>query len=122
MDWLKRLFADPATIGIIVTSAVVGLVGGSLAGLGQYRHGGLSGLLRAALIGVFVAIIVGLGVSDYISSETAKLAIVGGCAAIGEDIWEGMKAFGRGVRSDPLGYLSRLLDAMRGKIQPKDGP
>ncbi|MES2941881.1 MAG: hypothetical protein V4772_03310 [Pseudomonadota bacterium] len=62
-----------------------------------------------------LAVIVGLGVSNYIESETAKLAIVGACAAIGEDIWEGLKAVGRGIRTDPLAYLLRVITALRGR-------
>lgn len=115
LDWLKKLFAEPTTLGIIVTSAFIGLLGGAGAGVAQFSRERWSGIARAAIIGIFVAVIVGLGVADFVSSETAKLAIVGACAAIGEDIWEGLKALGRGVRSDPLGYFARLINALRGR-------
>lgn len=106
-------------MGIIITSAVVGLFSGAGAGVAQFKNGGWPAVFRAAVIGTFVAVIVGLGISSYIANETIKLAIVGACAAIGEDIFEGLKTFGRGIRKDPLGYLSRVFDALRGN--PRDG-
>lgn len=114
LDWLKKLFSEPTTLGIIFSSAIVGLVSGSAAGVSQYRNTGIHGVVRSCLIGIMVGIIVGLGIADYVQSETAKLAIVGAMAAIGEDIFEGLKSFGKGVRTDPLGYVARMIDAFRG--------
>jgi hypothetical protein len=67
------------------------------------------------LVGVAVAILVGLGLEDFIASETARLAIVGACAVVSEDIWAGLKAVGNSLRKDPLGFVMRLLDAVRGR-------
>ena len=115
LDWIKKLFTEPTTLGVIVTSALLGLIMGLGAGVNQFENKRWAGIVRAALLGVCVAVIVGLGVADYVKNETARLAIVGACAAIGEDIWCGLKAVGRGMRTDPLGYLSRLLAALRGR-------
>ena len=115
IDWQKKLFTESTTLGIILTSAVLGLVMGAGAGVSQFESKRWPGIARAALLGMCVAVIVGLGVADYVSNETARLAIVGACAAIGEDIWAGLKSVGRGLRQDPLGYLSRLLEALRGR-------
>ncbi len=113
-DWLKRIFTESTLVGIILASAIIGLIGGLASGAAQFRRNGLGGMVRAAIIGVFVAIIVGLGVADYVNSEAAKLAIVGACAAIGESILAGLHALGTGLRTDPLGTLSRIIDALRG--------
>lgn len=115
LDWLRKLFTEPTTLGVIVTSAFLGLIMGAGAGVSQFEHKRWFGIARAALMGMCVAVMVGLGVADYVGNETARLAIVGACAAIGEDIWCGLKTVGRGLRTDPLGYFSRLLDALRGR-------
>ncbi|MES2941880.1 MAG: hypothetical protein V4772_03305, partial [Pseudomonadota bacterium] len=60
-EWLRKIFSEPATLGIIVSSAVIGLFGGSAAGAAQFKHNGWWGVARAAIIGVAVAVIVGLG-------------------------------------------------------------
>lgn len=113
-DWFKKLFAEPSTLGIIMSSAVVGVIAGLAQGVEQ-RHGGWAGLGRAVLTGTAVAVIVGLGIEDFIPSETARLAIVGACAVVSEDIWAGLKTLGSAVRKDPLGFVARILDAMRGR-------
>jgi hypothetical protein len=67
------------------------------------------------MTGVAVSIIVGLGISDYVHSETFRLAIIGACAVVADDIWAGIQTLGQGLRTDPLGTTSRLIDALRGK-------
>lgn len=115
MDWWKKLFNDPATLGIIVTSGVIGLVVSIGNGIIQKKHGGWSGFFGAIFIGTSIAVIVGLGTKDYISSEAARLAIIGACAVVSDDIWAGLKSLGSGMRSDPLGTIGRIIDALRGK-------
>jgi hypothetical protein len=114
-DWLKKLFAEPHTFGIIISSALVGLFAGLAQGIVEKRHGGWGGFLRALLTGVAVAVIVGLGIQGFVASETLRLAIVGACAVISEDIWMGLRAMGGAMRKDPLGFAVRLLDAIRGR-------
>lgn len=123
-DWVKKLFTEPSTLGIIVSSAVVGVVAGVAQGVVEKRHGGWGGFVRAVLTGTAVAVIVGLGIEDFIASETARLAIVGACAVISEDIWAGLKAMGSAMRRDPLGFVARVIDAVRGRGQAtrKPGP
>lgn len=114
-DWLKKLFTEPQTLGIIVSSALVGLFAGLAQGVVEKRHGGWGGFLRALLTGVSVAVIVGLGIEGFVASETLRLAIVGACAVVSEDIWMGLRAVGGAMRNDPLGFAVRLLDAVRGR-------
>jgi len=114
-DWLKKLFSEPQTVGIIVSSALVGLFAGLAQGVIAQRHGGWGGFLRAVLMGVAVAVIVGLGIEGFVPSETLRLAIVGACAVVSEDIWAGLRSLGSALRSDPLGFLVRVLDAVRGR-------
>lgn len=119
MDWLKKVFSDPGTLAVLFTSAVLGLIVGAASGFVQRKHGGWSGFFTAVFTGIAVAIIVGLGVKDYIQSETARLAIVGAAAVISDDIWAGLRAVGRLLREDPLGTVGKLLDVFRGKSAPK---
>ena len=114
-DWLKKLFTEPHTFGIIISSALVGLFAGLAQGVVEKRHGGWGGFLRALLTGVAVAVIVGLGIEGFVASETLRLAIVGACAVVSEDIWMGLRAMGGAMRKDPLGFAVRLLDAIRGR-------
>jgi hypothetical protein len=127
MDW-KKLFSDPSTLVAIFTSGAIGLGVGIANGIIQKKHGGWSGFFGSAAVGGAVAVIVGLAVQDYIKAEALRLAIVGLCAVISEDIWQGLKTFGQGLRTDPLGAIARLIDALRGKsaapptrVQPDNG-
>jgi hypothetical protein len=115
MDGWKRLFNEPGTLFAIFSSGMIGLGVGIANGVVQRKHGGWSGFFGAITVGVAVAVIVGLGVEDYIKSETLRLAIVGVCAVISDDIWNGLKTFGAGLRTDPLGSISRFIDALRGR-------
>lgn len=112
---LEAISVQSATLAVMLSSAFVGLFGSAMAGAAQFKHGGWGGVVRAMVVGSGVAVIVGLGVSEYISSEAIRFAIVGGCAAIGEDIWYGLKAIGTGIRNDPLGYVTRVIDAFKGR-------
>jgi len=120
-DWVKKLFNEPATLGIMLPSAIVGLIAGITQGVVVKRHGGWGGLLRAMLTGVAVAVFVGLGIEDFIESETARLAIVGACAVISEEIWDGLHWFGSELRRDPLGFIVRLVNVARGRGVPPAG-
>ncbi|WP_395315818.1 hypothetical protein [Variovorax sp. UC74_104] len=121
-DWLKKLFTEPQTLGIIVSSALVGLFAGLAQGVVEKRHGGWGGFLRALLTGVSVAVFVGLGIEGFVASETLRLAIVGACAVVSEDIWMGLRSVGGAMRNDPLGFAVRLLDAIRGRDHSARAP
>lgn len=114
-DQFKKLFSEPQTLGIIVTSGTVGLFVGIAQGTIQRRHGGWPGFFSAAITGAVVAVITGLAIDSFVPSETVRMAIIGVCAVVSEDIWAGLKTLGRGVRSDPLGFVVRVLDALRGR-------
>ncbi len=115
MDWLKKFFSDPTTLGVIGSSALIGLLMGGAQGYIQKKYGGWPAFFTAWLTGVAVAVLVGLGIKDYVQSEAARLAIVAAAAIISEDVWAGLRAIGRLIREDPLGAVSRLIDALRGK-------
>lgn len=113
-DW-RRLFSEPHTLGIIITSGLVGIVTGAAQGAVQKRHGGWGGFFTAIMTAVVVSVIVGLAIEGFVVSETLRLAIVGACAVVSEDIWNGLKTLGFGLRKDPLGFIVRVLDAVRGR-------
>lgn len=98
-----------------MTSGFIGLAVGATNGFAQRKYGGWGGFFTALSTGVVVAVIIGLGIQDYIPSETFRLAIVAAAAVISDDIWAGLRAIGRLIREDPLGSLARLIDALRGK-------
>lgn len=114
-DWLKKLFNEPQTLGLILTSGIVGLCVGIAQGTIQKRHGGWGGFFTSVVTAAVVAVIAGLALNDFIPSETARLAIIGVCAVVSEDIWCGIKTLGLGMRADPLGFIVRVLDALRGR-------
>lgn len=115
MDWLKKFFQDPGTLIAILSSGAIGLLVGFANGIIQKKHGGWGGFFGAIATGVVIAIITGLAVQDYVASETYRIAIIGACTVISDDIWAGLKALGQGLRVDPLGYLTRIIDALRGR-------
>lgn len=120
-QFFEYMNVQSATIAVLVWSAVMGLIGSAAAGAAQFKHGGWGGVLRALIIGIVVAILVGFGLDGYVTSQFAKFAIIGGCAAIGEDIWFGLKAIGTGLRQDPLAYIQRVLAALRGQPSNETG-
>lgn len=122
MDWLKKFVNDPGTIIVIFTSGVIGLMIGVANGVIQRKHGGWGGFIGAVVTGLAVAVIVGLGIQDYVRSEGFRLAIVGVCAVISNDIWEGLQTFGKGLRTDLIGSIVRVLDALRGRPTPPPAP
>lgn len=115
MEWLKRFFNEPGTLFAIFTSGALGMIIGIANGVIQRKHGGWTGFFGAIATGTAVALIVGLGIQDYVKSETFRLAIIGACTVVSDDIWAGLKTLGTGMRTDPLGAISRLIDAIRGR-------
>lgn len=115
MDWVKKLFNDPATLVALATSGIIGFIVGIANGVVQKKHDGWGGFFAALVTAVAIACIVGLAISPYVSSEPVKLAIVGACSLISDDIRAGLKALGAGIRTDPLGTLVRIFDAIRAR-------
>jgi hypothetical protein len=116
MDWdWKKLFSDPRTVAALFAGGLIGLVIGTINGVIQKRHGGWPAFFAAICTGVGVAMIVNVGISEYIKSETARIAIVAVCAIISDDIWAGFKTLGVGFRKNPLDSVFRVLDALRGR-------
>jgi len=121
MDWLKRFFSEPSTLTALFTSGLVGLVIGTTNGAIQKRRGGWPAFFGALFTGVSIAVIVGMGIQDHVKSEAFRLAIIGACAVISDDIWAGLRTIGTGIRTDPLGSVARIIDAFRGKSSaPKE--
>ena len=115
MDWAKKLFSEPHTLGIILSSSLIGLFAGFWQGIVQKRHGGWGGFIQALVSGVVVSVIVGLAIEGWVGSETLRLAIIGAAAVVSEDILAGLKTIGKSIKDDPFGAVFRILDAMRGR-------
>lgn len=115
MDWAKKLFNEPHTLGIILSSGLIGLFAGLWQGIVQKRHGGWGGFFQALVSGVVASVIVGLAIEGWVTQETLRLAIIGAAAVVSEDILAGLKTIGKSIKEDPLGAVFRILDAARGK-------
>lgn len=115
MDWLKKFFTEPGTLAALVTSGLIGFIVGVANGVVQKRHDGWTGFFSAVATGVTISLIVGLGIEGYVHNEAARLAIIGACAVISDDIRAGLKALGSGIRTDPLGTITRIFDALRAR-------
>lgn len=122
MDWVKKLFNDPATLVALATSGIIGFIVGIANGVVQKKHDGWGGFFVALLTAIAIALIVGLAISPYVNSEPVKLAIVGACAVISDDIRAGLKALGAGIRTDPLGTIGRIFDAIRARPAAPSAP
>lgn len=116
-DWAKKLFSEPHTLGIIISSGLVGIIAGIYQGIVQKRHGGWGGFVQALVSGVVASVIVGLAIEGWVPSETLRLAIIGAAAVVSEDILAGIKAFGKAFGADPVNAVFRTLDALRGRPQ-----
>lgn len=114
-DWAKKLFTEPHTLAIIISSGLIGLFAGFWQGIVQKRHGGWGGFAQAVISGIFVAVIVGLAIQGWVESEGMRFAIVGAAAVVSEDILAGLKTIGKSIKDDPFGAVFRILDAMRGR-------
>jgi hypothetical protein len=117
MEW-KKFFSDPATVVALFTSGVVGLLVGAINGIIQKRHGGWPAFFGAVATGAGVAIITGLALNEYVKSETLRLAIIGFCAVVSDDIWAGFRTLGGLFRKDPLDTVFRVWAAWRGAAPP----
>lgn len=114
-DWAKKLFSEPHTLGIILSSGVLGLIAGVYQGIVQKRHGGWGGFFSALVSGVVVSVLVGLAIEGWVPSETLRLAIIGAAAVVSEDMLAGLKTVAKAFGGDPVGVVFRVLDAMRGR-------
>jgi hypothetical protein len=121
-EWLKKIVNEPSTLVAIFSSGFVGFLVGVANGIVQKKHGGWGGFMGAVATGLAVAVIVGLGLQDYVKSEAFRLAIIGVCAVISNDIWAGFLAIGRLIREDPLGGLARIIQALRGQAVATAAP
>lgn len=115
MDWIKRFFSDPVTVVALLSGGIVGFIVGIANGVIQKKHDGWPGFFAALITSTVIAILVGLAIHAYVPNEALRLAIVGVCAMISDDIRAGLMALGSGVRTDPLGTISRILDALRAR-------
>lgn len=117
MDW-KRFFSDPATAVVLLSSGLIGFIVGVANGVVQKKHGGWPGFFAAICTAVAISMIVGLGIDGYVTNKSLQLAIVGVCALISDDIRAGFMTLGSNIRTDPLGALARIIDALRGRAPP----
>lgn len=122
IDWAKKFFSEPGTVIVMLTSGALGFIVGIANGVVQKRHGGWPAFFGSVATGTVIAVVIGLGMSEYIKSETLKLAIVAVCAIISDDIWAGFKTLGASFRSNPIESFFRVLDALRGRAQTPPEP
>lgn len=106
-DWEK-------VISVAAPAGAVGLLVGVVSGLIKQRHGSWWGWGRGLLSAVVVAVLVGLGIHDTGISATTQAAIIGVCAFVAADLLDGVLQLATLLRTDPLGFFERVLNALRG--------
>ena len=111
--------------GALVTAGVTGtlaLVIGIFRAVINERHGGPRGLIRGILASIVVAVLVGWALTGFDLQLPVKLAIVGVCAYLADDILLGLVVIGSLFRDDPGSFIFKLFDALRGRPPSKDSP
>ena len=109
------------TDGLLATAAgfgVIGLAVGLARGLIESRHGSVFAWLGGMAAAALVAVLLGWGLDAAQVPQVWQWPIVGACAYIAEDALAGLRALGAMIRSDPIGGVMRILDALRGRGEP----
>lgn len=106
-DWGK--VADVAG-----TSGLLGLVVGIAAGIVSKRYGDWRGWVRGLVSAVLVGALVGLGIHDSTLAAATQGAVIGACAFVAPDILDGLMQLASLIRADPIGFVRRVRNALRG--------
>ena len=110
---------DEQEIKILVltatTSGIVALLSGVARLIIQQKYGSWTIFLRGLLSSIVVGVMVGFAVEDYSAMTAGKLTLVAASAYLAEDLLVGFSIMGNLFRQDPLGFLYRIMDAIKGK-------
>lgn len=79
------------------------------------RHGGCPGLLRSLSAAGTIAIVLYYGLQEIAASPSLRIAIIAGAAFIAEDILLASRSIFEALRSDPAGFLVRIIRAALSK-------
>lgn len=107
-DWEKVL-------AVAAPAGLIGLLIGIVTGIIKQRYGGWWGWTQGLASAVVVAMLVGLGIHDTGLSPTSQAAVIGLCAFIASDLLEGLLKLAALLRTDPMGFLARISEALRGR-------
>lgn len=108
-DEQRRVLTSAAVAGLI------GLMAGIARGVIVMKHGGWVPFVRGLIASVLVAVLIGWGIDDTDLSPTKAAAVIGVCAYLADDILVGLAEFARLFGADPLGFATRVWDAIRGR-------
>lgn len=117
---------DPSAEAALVTGAAAGVIGlmvGIARGVIHNRHGSVGQWLGGVAAAVLVSVLLGWGLEALATPRAWQYPIIGACAYVADDVLAGLRTLGQMVRSDPIGGVMRVLDALRGRsVQPPAPP
>lgn len=103
---------------VLTVVAATGL-GGFIVGVFRIailrKYGGWLTWLAALCGSVLVAVLAGLAVQDTGLTEAQRWGVVGICAFVADDLVIAIMSIAQMMRSDPVGFFSRIVRAARGK-------
>ncbi len=70
---------------------------------------------RGVMLAGFVGFMTGFGLQDSHLSEGVRFAIIGVTSFCADEVAMFLVAAATELRKDPLGYLSKIVDSLRGK-------
>lgn len=103
------------------TAGVLGLVVGIMAGVIERRHGSIGSWLAGIAAAITVGVLMGWALKPTGLDPMWQSLMVGLCAYLAEDVLAGLRVLGTLVRTDPLGSLGRIIDALRGRSRREGG-
>lgn len=101
-------------IAVAVPAGGLGLVTGVVSGVIKQRYGSWQNWVKGLIGAVSVAVLVGLGIHDTSLGITTQAFIIGVCAFVSSDLIESVYQLATVARSDPVGFLQKVRDALRG--------
>lgn len=83
------------------------------------NHGSTMSFIRGIISSIVVAVLVGWGIKDVGLPLTGQMSIVGVCAYLADDVLLGLLVLGSLFREDPSSFITRLIDAFRGRLSSR---
>lgn len=105
---------------ITAATGVLGLLAGAITEVVFNRYGGWGGLLRAALAGMLVAVLVQFGLHDSPLTPFQQAALIGLSATVADPILSGIFLLAVLFKNNPIEFIADVWSSIRGG--KKEGP
>lgn len=96
------------------SAGVLALVIGVFRSIIQTKRGWFN-WTRGVITSILVGVTVGLGIDSLNIALTAKFAVVAVTAYLADDLLTGLLVVGSTFREDPMSFVKKLIDSLRGK-------